>query len=163
MDKNFFGQPARQAVEDVISSGPPRDAELIFKLTEAEIEKQYCSKLLTATEINKKFGVGQWRPLHRFVIHQAGDKARLIDDGSRGGQNSWASLHETIYTINVDFVPAVAAALAREAAGLAEDQQDEAWADCQLSTTDLPDAFRGLPIAPAHQRAAVVAIWHPAR
>ena len=115
IDSKFFGEPARAAVADLLQSGPPRDADLIFNLTEVEIGKSYCSQLKTATEINERFGTGKWRPLHRFVIHQAGDKARLIDDGRRGEQNRWATLHETIFTINVDFVPAVAAAVAREA------------------------------------------------
>ena len=87
---------------------------------------------------------------------------RLIDDGRRGRQNEWAALHETIYTISVDFVPGVAAAVV-DGVEQADAGGDHEWADLLISTADLPDAFRGLPIAPADQRAAVVAIWHPRR
>ena len=37
------------------------------------------------------------------------------------------------------------------------------WADLMMATTDLPDALRGLPLAPEDQRAAVVAVWHAKR
>ena len=141
----------------------PRKADLIFEKTAEEIKKGYCSDLLTLTEVNLKFGAGRWRPLHRFVAHQADGKKRLIDDGRRGHQNEWAAVRETIYTISVDFVPAIASAVASAAQRTAADGDDLEWADVLLSTADLPDAFRGLPIIPDDQRAAVVAIWHPAQ
>ena len=88
---------------------------------------------------------------------------RLIDDGRKGRQNEWASLHETIFTVGIDFIPAVASAVADVLDYTAEPEVDTEWSDLLMSTTDLPDAFRGLPIAPADRRAAVVAVWHPRR
>ena len=35
------------------------------------------------------------------------------------------------------------------------------WFHLQIGTDDLPDAFRGCPIKPDQQRAAVVAVWEP--
>ena len=98
-----------------------------------------------------------------MVAHQAGGWKRLIDDGRRGHQNDWAAIREKIYTISVDFVPAVASAVAAAAEDTAADGDDLEWADVLLSTADLPDAFRGLPIHPDDQRAAIIAIWHLAR
>ena len=100
IDEDFFGEPAIAAVDELMQSTPPKDADLIFEKTADEVKKGYCSELLTLTEVNKRFGVGRWRPLHRFVAHQADGKKRLIDDGRRGHQNDWASLHETIYTLS---------------------------------------------------------------
>ena len=162
IDQEFFGEPAREAVEELLKTKAPKDADVIFAMTQDEIAKGYCKELMTAAQVNKHFGVGRWRPLHRFVIHQADGKMRLIDDGRRGRQNEWAALHETIYTISVDFVPGVAAVVA-DGVREASPGDDHEWADLLISTTDLPDAFRGLPIATADQRAAIVAIWHPRR
>ena len=111
MEHDFFGAPAREAVDELLKMKAPRDADVIFAMTQKEIEKGYCKELMTAAQVNRQFGVGGWRPLHRFVIHQADGKMRLIDDGRRGRQNEWAALHETIYTISVDFVPGVVAAV----------------------------------------------------
>ena len=102
--------------------------------------------------------MGQWRPIYRFLLHQ-GDKARLIDDGKRGGDNAWSSMAETIFTIGLVIVPAMAHLLAQKA----QDTYGELppWFQLQLGTDDLPDAFRGCPVHPDQQRASVVAVWHP--
>ena len=73
----------------------------------------FGSGLMTREEMDERFGVGQWRPIPRFVLRQS-DKLRMIDDGRRGGQNAAASLSETIRCIGVDFVPQVASVLVEE-------------------------------------------------
>ena len=109
----------------------------------------------------KRLGAGRWRPIYRFVVHQ-GDRDRVIDDGRRGVQNAASAEAETIYTIGADLVPNTAAALRRlvqerwERAGL-----DVSWLELYLSTDDLPDAFRGVPIAEDDRRSCVVAVWSP--
>ena len=119
------------------------EADAIYEMTMAEIKKGYSSELMPAIEVNRRFGVGGWRPLHRFLILQADGKRRLIDDGKRGEQNCWASLQETIFTVGIDFIPAVAAAVANRMAGAEGAEVDLEWADLMMATTDLPDAFRG--------------------
>ena len=77
-----------------------------------------------------------------------------------GGQNSWSAMHETINTIGLDLVPALAHSLvqqSRETYGHLPE-----WFQLHLGTDDLPDAFRGCPIHPTQQRAAVVAVWDEA-
>ena len=176
IDEDFFGQAAEEAISDLLASKPPQDHKDIFDLTTDEIGKDYSTDFLTLTQVNRMFGVGHWRPIHRFLVHQSDGKKRLIDDGRRGHQNRWAGLRETIYTIGVDFVPLVAAAVRRKIFELRFPDANDAgmgisvagvdiddWADVQFSIADLPDAFRGLPIAPADQRAAVVAVFDQTR
>ena len=67
----------------------------------------------------------------------------MIDDGKRGRHNLWSSLSETIYTIGIDFVPAVASAMADRVQHKYGPDQDAEWADLLLSTADLPDASMG--------------------
>ena len=150
----------------MLNSPPPKDAEEIWRLTLEEIEKNFTEPLVSASEINAGFGKGQWRPIHRFLVRQADGKVRLIDDGRRGQQNQFATLAETIYTIGIDTVPSVAELLvdsvraAQRQDGSAEASLPE-WFRLAMGTDDLPDAFRGCPVLPAHQRAAVVTVWSP--
>ena len=41
------------------------------------------------------------------------------------------------------------------------DDPDLQWLDLRIGTDDLPDAYRGLPVAPKHQAASVIAIFLP--
>ena len=84
----------------------------------------------------------------------------MIDDGKRGRQHQWSSLSETIYTMGADFAPSVAAAMAKRAEDKYSAEEGAEWADLLLSTADVPDAFRGLPIALSDQRAALVEVFH---
>ena len=113
MAEEFYGEPAIQAVSEILESKPPKEHAIIFEQTEAEVAHNLCGDLQTATHFNRKYGVGQWRPLHRFAVHQADGKVRMIDDGRRGTHNDWSNLPETIHTIGVDFPTQVGAALHR--------------------------------------------------
>ena len=158
---SFFGQPAVDAVFDAVNAPPPKEAAEIWKQTQEEVEKGFTEPLVTAEDLNRRFGFGKWRPIHRFIVRQSDGKARLIDDGKRGGQNQWATLEETIYTIGIDTVPAMIKMLIDKTAKLYDGMGLPEWFHLQLGTDDLPDAFRGCPINPAQQSAAVVAVWSP--
>ncbi|CAK0807283.1 unnamed protein product, partial [Prorocentrum cordatum] len=166
LDEVFFGQAAVAAVADLRCGPPPRDAEEIWRLAQEEIHKDFTEPWRTAAEMDTMFGVGRWRPLHRFLVCQADGKLRLIDNGHRGRQNEFAAVAETIYTIGIDTVPSVAALLVKSVqaearrAGRPELPFPE-WFRLDMGTDDLPDAFRGCPVLPDHQRAVVVAIWSP--
>ena len=162
---SFYGEPAVQEVQELLASPPSKDAAEIFDLTEEEIQRGFTEPLVTARELDARFGVGRWRPLYRFLVRQGDGKVRPIDDGRRGKQNSFSSLAETIYTISVDVVPAWAACVVRACqqegkAGASPDELPD-WLHLDIGTEDLPDAFRGCPLLPEHQPAVVVAIWHP--
>eukprot|EP00435_Cladocopium_sp_Y103_P067262 s583_g29.t1 len=109
------------------------------------------------------FGRGRWRPLERFQIVQADNKKRMIDNARRTEHNSHTSMSETIFTVSVDFVASVASSLARRLLHLHPDQPLETldWFRMRLGTDDLPDAYRGLPVLPAHQGFSTVAIYVP--
>ena len=145
----------------VLASPPPRDATEIFQLTAEEIDKQFTQPLRTADEVDAMFGKGRWRPIYRFLVRQADGKTRLIDDGRRGGQNQWSALEETIFTIGIDTVPSIVKLLVDRVRAQHPGPDLPDWFQLQLGTDDLPDAFRGCPIHPDQQRAAVVAVWSP--
>ena len=158
LDHNFFGQAAIEEVDQAQRAPEPKNADEIYRQTLEEIDKGFTEPLCSAEEVDRRFGKGEWRPIYRFLLHQ-GDKDRLIDDGRRGGQNDWSAMQETIFTIGLDLVPAMAyhlATLAKELYGALPP-----WFHLQIGTDDLPDAFRGCPIHPEQQRAAVIAIWVP--
>ena len=149
-------------VDALVHSRPPRHAEDILEQTRAEQAKGFCSQLMSRTAVDGLFGRGNWRPLERFQVVQADNKRRMIDNARRTQHNSHTSMSETIFTVSIDFVASVAASLARRLCGQDADPcQALPWLRLRIGTDDLPDAYRGLPVLPAHQRFSVVAIFVP--
>ena len=140
----FYGENALEEVAALERSGPPKDAETIWQLTQKDVEAGFCAQPASRRHMDARYGPGQWRPIHRFIVHQADGKVRMIDDGRRGGQNAASRMVETIRCIGIDFVPMLCAAFRRSIvvpygkAGWATD-----WLQPTLGTDDLPDAFRG--------------------
>ena len=60
---SFFGPPAAAALEELLNKKPSDDHVQILEMTAAEEAKGYCSRLYSASELNKRFGTGGWRPL----------------------------------------------------------------------------------------------------
>jgi len=153
---------ADEVVDALVHSRPPRHAEDILEQTRAEQAKGFCSQLMSRTAVDGLFGRGNWRPLERFQVVQADNKRRMIDNARRTQHNSHTSMSETIFTVSIDFVASVAASLARRLCGQDADPcQALPWLRLRIGTDDLPDAYRGLPVLPAHQRFSVVAIFVP--
>eukprot|EP00435_Cladocopium_sp_Y103_P000858 s5581_g1.t1 len=155
---------ADQVVDTLVHSRPPKHAQDIFEQTLAEHEKGFCSSLQSRSAMDRLFGRGRWRPLERFQIVQADGKKRMIDNARRTEHNQHTAMTETIFTVSIDFVASVASSLVRR---LYPDRRDlraqpHAWLRFRLGTDDLPDAYRGLPVLPAHQRFSVVALYVPA-
>lgn len=88
------------------------------------------------------------------MILQADGKKRVIDNARKSLHNTHTELFETIHTVSVDFVAAVASMISHRSAD--EDEFPE-WIQLRLGTDDLPDAYRGVPVNDAHQRFSVVA------
>ena len=86
LEKDFYGPAAVSEVDQAMRNLPPKLADAIFRLTQEEITEGFTEPLCDAADLDGRFGVGQWRPIYRFLLHQ-GDKERLIDDRKRGGQN----------------------------------------------------------------------------
>jgi len=171
LDSSFWGQPARSALMELLHSRPPKEAERIFEETEQEKGKGWLGPYMDAKELDKKYGPGRWRFVPRFLLKQK-DRDRIIDDALRGGQNVHTRPEETIFTLSVDWLGEVLSSqsrhIVREHKGLGEETTVEdalaalpEWFEPALGVDDLPDAYRGCPIHPDHQRGCIVAFWHP--
>lgn len=77
---SFYGAPAVTQLHELLSRGPPRFAEEIFAETCKEKDKGFSGPFLTADEMNKKWGQGQWHFLERFAHYQPCGKLRCIDN-----------------------------------------------------------------------------------
>ena len=173
LDPAFWGPAATAALHELLRSRPPKEAAKIFDATKAEIQKGWLGPCMDAKDLNRKYGVGQWRFIPRFLLQQR-DKERLIDDALRGGQNGNTHTCETIYTLTVDWLGEVLSAMCLAIASEWGDLGPEAstaavlevlpeWFQPVLGVDDLPDAYRGCPIHPDDQRGCIVAYWDPAR
>ena len=158
---DWLGEPAIEAVDRILRSQPPRYHEEIFKVTQEEQSRQFCGPFQTRGDLDDQFGRGHWRPLERFLIKQPDGKLRVIDNARKTGHNRQTTLFETITTVNIDCV-ATFAQMVCNGLGLTIPPGDEyPWLDLRVGTDDLPDAYRGLPVAEAHQAFSVVAIFVP--
>ena len=172
VEESFFGHAASELVDTIVRSPPPRNAQEIFEMSALERDtKGFAGPLMDRAHWDKVYGPGGWRPLSRFLHQPESGKPRLIDNAKRTQHNEWTALFETIYCICVDFVPEAIALVFAEVlwmwAGLGVDvTREEAlrllpdWCDPALGLDDLPDAFRGNPVAPAARRASIVAIFN---
>jgi len=173
LEEAFWGQPAIDALSELLRSKPPKDHAEILEATTKEQQKQWLGPSLSAGGMNAKFGKGRWRFIPRFLLWQR-LKARLIDDAKRGGQNELSKGEETIFTISVDwlgeclsaFIMAIAAAhgklgrdaLTQEVLGTLPE-----WFEPLLGLDDLPDAYRGCPVRNEDRRGCIVAFWDEPR
>ena len=96
----LFGPDAEQAVSRIVTSPPPRFAEEILQIAMDEQAKNFCGPFMTKAEVDDRHGIGAWRPMERFLIHQPDGKTRAIDNCRRTNQATL--LHETITTVNID-------------------------------------------------------------
>eukprot|EP00435_Cladocopium_sp_Y103_P038090 s83_g10.t1 len=158
---SWLGDSAEHAIGRIEQSRPPRFADRIFQATVDEQKKGFCSEFLDRQDLDARFGKGQWRPLERFLIVQPDGKERVIDNAKRTLHNSSTSMVETIYTVNLDFIPAVVKQLAqRLQVSCPEDWSVyHPWVHFRLGTEDLPDAC--LPVQQDHLPFSAVAIWVP--
>ncbi|CAJ1330278.1 unnamed protein product, partial [Effrenium voratum] len=96
---------------------------------------------------------------------QPDGKRRMIDNARKTLHNEFTAMFETIFTVSVDFIPAVIKQLARRMGASCPQAWGEQcpWLHFRLGTDDLPDAYRGLPVLDEHLPFSVVAIWVPHR
>ena len=140
-----------------LQRGPPRYFREIYEVTCEEIEKGFCGPFLSKLEVDDLFGEGQWRPFERFMVIQSDGKQRCIDNARKSGHNRHTTMFETICTTSVDFIACTTSMLLE---GVGEDRE---WLQVRLGTDDLPDAYRGLPVHPDHQRFSIISLFHPQR
>ena len=161
----WLSREEQSVVDELLQRGPPRDHDVIYQVTMDEITKGFCSELMTRSEVDHRFGCGRWRALERFVITQPDGKQRVIDNARRTGHNDHTMMLETIHTVSVDFVASCARdifhAIFRDVDSAAPPECE--WLRMRLGTDDLPDAYRGHPVADSHLAYSVVAIWVPGK
>ena len=81
-DETLYGKAAKQYVDDIERDQRlPKDAQEIWDLTNQEDTEGVAGKLGNRRTMDKRFGVGNRRPLVRYLIWQAG-KWRSIATGS---------------------------------------------------------------------------------
>jgi hypothetical protein len=159
---DWLGPAAIEAIDRLERSGPPLHMREIFQATCEEQAKGFCSAFQSRTELDTQYGPGKWRPLERFIIDQ-GSKLRVIDNARKTGHNAITTLHETIHTVSIDFVPSVLKQLA-DRMGVCDPAEWGArapWLHFRLGTDDLPDAYRGLPVQESHLPFSAVAVFVP--
>ena len=118
--------------------------------------------------MDKQFGVGQWRPVPRFLHVQPCGKQRLIDDARKGCHSAATEMTEAIFTIGVDMWPVVARSMASavlKAQGFGDIADGSLtlsclppWFSLVASVMDLPDAYRGCPVHPDHRCFTIVVV-----
>ena len=157
--QQWLGPAAQEAVDDILARGPPRFHEDILRLTREEQQAGFCGPFLTRAEVDAQFGPGQWRPLERFLIQQPDGKQRVIDNARRTGHNSHTTMLETITTVNIDCIPAFARMVCEKLAIPDCPQEHYSWLQLRVATDDLPDAYRGLPVAGDQMAYSHVAVF----
>ena len=88
-------EDAEEFVDKIVSRPAPADADDIFKLTEGDLSKKFASEL-SRDAVDRRHGVGKWRPMVRFMVTQATGKQRAIDDAKQSEHNEFTRMHETI-------------------------------------------------------------------
>ena len=99
----MLGAAAEEYIDKLERRAGPRDGDAeLLAATEEEQKLGLCSPPMTREDVDRKFGVGQWRPLPRHPLFQHG-KCRPIDDGKASGENQATALAETISRIGPVF------------------------------------------------------------
>ena len=168
VEQEFFGPAARAAVEAIEASPPPRDAEDIWEITLRTIEKGSARPPATKAAMDAKYGVGRWRPMPTFLVTQACGKKGVINDGARGQQNLYTRMLETIFTLNVDFITVILAAILTEFLGISASLAVAEilpllpeWAALEMGLDDIPDAYNGTPVVREQAAANIAAVYCP--
>ena len=158
----LLGGEAQKRLALLKKSKPPKEAERIWQATEEEQAKGWLGPFLSEQELDEIHGIGAWGFMPRFLLQQL-LKDRLIDDAARGGQNEAAIHTETIFTVSVDWVAEVLAAIHAELErrGLLVDGRLPDWCSPGIALDDLPDAFRGMAIHREDAHKCHVAVWSP--
>ena len=126
--------------------------------TQKEVKAGLAFGPFTRSELDTKFGGGQWRCLHRFGVEQGFEddgitvKVRACDNGRTGLHNECTSTHETIACEDASFPMLVADLFADAFAAMGRPRLPLAH-----STDDVDGAYRRM--AAAHPEATVVAIF----
>ena len=175
LDHGFLGNEAIAFIDKMIARQPRRDSADIERLMKAETTKGYQSEPVVKAAMDRKYGIGGWRPMPLFINEEAGGKQRLIANAKGGGHNEWTSDEETLFVIAVGFAADAALMITDECAKqhLPKTETERStqdliealpeWVQLGLGCDDMTDAFRQSPVIPEHQGINVVAFYAPSK
>ena len=75
--EGFYGEQAKADFSTHLRSRPRQHHEKIFEATIVEQQRGWLGPLKTANDLNRRFGAGMWRFIHRFFV--ATTSSRLTD------------------------------------------------------------------------------------
>ncbi|CAE7327593.1 unnamed protein product, partial [Symbiodinium sp. CCMP2592] len=136
---------AKERREAIVGDDAPGDAakaQLLFKVTQEEVDLGFLDGPYTADEISNLVGRDQWCVIRRFLLDQ-GSKHRPIDDACQSQTNAAYSATIRLELHNADYVASLALLIAKKA----KDQKhgSGAWLGKCL---DLTKAYKQVALHP---------------
>ena len=137
----------------------PTDAAVLLEAAKEDQDALRGSRLFTYEEMNGRWGLGKWRAVPRFALHQ-GEKVRPIDNARKGKHNDATTASDKLVLCNAAQPVIDARALAEAAADLGI---ASTLANHRLHTggEDMPNAFRTVPCSTADYDVNIVGIYDP--
>ena len=138
------------------------NADDILEATAKEIDLGLARRFETRDEVDAIFGVGQWRPLPRHVVHQHG-KFRPIDNAKASAHNMHTECSEAIVCSSAEWPAVVTKAILLQIAVLTreEDACPPPWLLPQTGTADMWKGFRQNHPTRDDERFCVITFVHP--
>ena len=99
LQEGFFGPGAVAFLSYLLAGEPTRGSKELGKLMEKETEEGYQSSLMTKGACDRRYGIGNWRPMPLFIHEEDGGKLRLLAHGKAGCHNGATSEEETLVVI----------------------------------------------------------------
>ena len=90
---------AAAATLQLMKNCDPEDADALLKAAKEDEDTQRGSRLFSYEEMNERWGIGGWRAVPRFALHQE-DKIRPIDNARKGRHNEATSASEKLVLCN---------------------------------------------------------------
>jgi len=146
-------------IAEILSRAPPKEEQLqaVWEKSREEVELGLLRGHWSKDQMDRRWGLGRWRPLVRFAIWQAlAKKWRCIDNGRSASTNYTLETDERIHTTSVQ----TGAATIRRLRHHLGRRLSGAYLP-RSSTQDMKRAFRQLGVRDRDRCMHIVAIFHP--
>ena len=156
--EELFGADAAtfvQQLEQRLRSKPANP--LPWVLTMKEVQAGITEAPVSKAVMDRKYGVGLWRPLPRHVIEQNG-KHRPIDDGKAAGTNARSTVQEANVCLPSEFIILTTKALAQR---LQHQDATPEWFSVRAAVEDWWKGYRQLQPTAEHMALCIAAIRNP--
>ena len=134
----------------------------ILDATQKEIDLGLARPLETKAEVDRIFGIGQWRPLPRHVVHQNG-KFRPIDDARASSHNAYTECAESIVCSSAEWPAIVTKAVLKQIDELNAPSAGHppGWLQPRTGTADMWKGFRQNHPTKEDECFCVITFVHP--